>query len=73
MAEEVLLESVGHAPEEIDCPEPARHHTTVGASQRCTITIKGGERMGMTVSLSEPREGTNDKLTFEVQVDNEPS
>jgi hypothetical protein len=64
-----LVEGVGQAPDDVDCPDPLP--ARVGARGRCTITVDD-VRIGMTVSLAEPREGTDDEFTLKVKVDDEP-
>ena len=67
--EAALLEGVGQSPDDIDCPDPLP--ARLGATRRCTITVND-VRIGMTVSLAEPHEGTDDELNFKVKVDDEP-
>lgn len=59
----VLAETVGQAPDEVDCPDdlPAE----VGAEMRCTLTADG-ESIGLTVTVTSV-EGNN--VNFDVKVD----
>ena len=63
--EEVLTEAAGRSPDDLDCPDPLP--ARLGATGRCTLTV-GGARLGVTVSLSEPREGATTELGLDVQV-----
>ncbi|GIG36229.1 DUF4333 domain-containing protein [Cellulomonas pakistanensis] len=63
---DVLTETVGRAPDAVDCPDPLAGE--VGAETRCTLD-DGDLRYGLTVVATEVR-GTD--VRIEVEVDEEP-
>lgn len=62
----VLAETVGRAPELVECPDPLE--AEVGAEVRCTLT-DGGETYGISVTATEV---AGDQVSIDVQVDEEP-
>lgn len=62
----LLAETVGRAPEVVECPDPL--DAEVGAEVRCTLT-DGGETYGITVTATEV---SGDEVAIDVQVDEEP-
>lgn len=65
-ASDALAETVGRAPDAVDCPEALV--AEVGAETRCTLT-DGDLRYGVTVVATEVR-GTD--VRMDVEVDQEP-
>lgn len=63
---DVLTETVGRAPDEVDCPESLKGE--VGAETRCTLS-DGDLRYGVTVVATEVQ-GSDVKVG--VQVDEQP-
>lgn len=62
----VLAETVGRAPELVECPDPL--DAEVGAEVRCTLT-DSGETYGISVTATEV---ADDEVSIDVQVDEEP-
>jgi hypothetical protein len=63
-----LEESVGRAPESVDCPSPLT--AQAGGTTRCTLT-DGGESYGVSVAVTEYDDATGD-YHLDIQVDEQP-
>ncbi|WP_188079025.1 DUF4333 domain-containing protein [Actinotalea subterranea] len=62
----VLAETVGRAPELVECPDPLK--AEAGAEVRCTLT-DSGESYGVTVTATDV---VDDEVAIDVEVDAEP-
>lgn len=60
-----LTESVGQAPDDIDCPGDLE--AEVGTTMRCTLTA-GPDELGLTVTVTEV---DGSEINYEVEVDQE--
>ncbi|WP_250447178.1 DUF4333 domain-containing protein [Actinotalea sp. C106] len=62
----VLTETVGEAPDLVECPDPL--DAEVGAEVRCTLT-HAGQSYGVSVTATEVED---EQVFLDVQVDEEP-